>query len=87
MPAKAGMLLKPEMTAAAGTIASSWMSLTVPARIDRREDSNIQQGHQQHKQELSTRTLSNSRRYNRNITDVNADEPRSFYEATCDLYE
>ncbi len=29
MPAKAGMLLKSEMTAAAGTIASSWMSSAV----------------------------------------------------------
>ena len=29
MPEKAGMLLKSEMTAAAGTIASSWMSSAV----------------------------------------------------------
>jgi hypothetical protein len=32
-----------------------------------REDSNIQQGHQQQYQELTTRTLSNSSRDNRNI--------------------
>jgi hypothetical protein len=50
MPAKAGMLLKSEMTAAAGKIALSWMSSLISnrtARIDSREDSNIQQGHQQ----------------------------------------
>jgi hypothetical protein len=43
--AKAGMLLKLEMTAAAGTKASSLMSSAV--KINSREDSNIQQGHQQ----------------------------------------
>ncbi len=42
------------------------------ARIDSREASNIQQGHQQQQQELTTRTLSNSCRNNRNITDVNS---------------
>jgi hypothetical protein len=36
-----------------------------------RKDSNIQQGHQQQQQELTTRTLSNISRDNRNITDIN----------------
>ncbi len=42
------------------------------ARIDGREDNNIQQGHQQQQQELTTRKLRNSSRDNRNITDVNS---------------
>ncbi len=47
MPAKAGMLLKAEMAAAAGAIALSWMSSTVGPLEHSKEDSNIQQGHQQ----------------------------------------
>jgi hypothetical protein len=38
------------------------------ARIDGREDYNIQQGHQKQQQEFTTRKLRNSSRDNRNIT-------------------
>jgi hypothetical protein len=50
MTPKAGMLLKLEMTAAAGTTTSSFIMDVISsrtARIDSREASNIQQGHQQ----------------------------------------
>jgi hypothetical protein len=50
------------MTAAAGTIGTSWMSTAAgPPELDSkkfsnsREDSNIQQGHLQQQQELTTR--------------------------------
>jgi hypothetical protein len=42
------------------------------ARIDSREDNNIQQGHQQQQQELTTRKFRNSSRDNENITDINS---------------
>ncbi len=50
-PTTAGTLLKSEMTAAAGTIGTSWMSSAVGPPDDSRKvsnsrgDSNIQQGH------------------------------------------
>jgi hypothetical protein len=52
------------MTAAAGTIATSWMSTAagMPESDSRKvsnigEGSNIQQAHQQQQQELTTRTV------------------------------
>jgi hypothetical protein len=42
------------------------------ARIDSRDYNNIQQGHQQQQQELTTRKFRNSSRNNENITDVNS---------------
>ncbi len=41
-----------------------------------REDSNIQQGHQQQQEELKTRTFATAARENRNITDVNSGRGR-----------
>ncbi len=76
MPANARMLLQSEMTSAAGSTYSIIMDVISnrTARIDSREDSNIQQGHshQQQQQELTTRTSNNNSRDNRNITDINS---------------
>jgi hypothetical protein len=50
MSAKAGMLLKSEMTAAAGKTASSWMSSAVgpkEQKLEKTANNNIQQGNQQ----------------------------------------
>ncbi len=59
--------LTSEMTTAAGTLGTSWMSTAVrPPESDskkasnNREDSNIQQGHQQQQQESTARTLATS---------------------------
>ncbi len=60
--------------AASGTIHISSRTARTDSRkvSNTREDSNIQQGHQQQWQELTSRTLSNSSRDNRNGRDVNS---------------
>jgi hypothetical protein len=53
-PTTARALITSEMTAAAGTIGTSWMSTGPPEsdimKFNSREDSSIHQGEQQHQQ-------------------------------------
>jgi hypothetical protein len=63
-PTLEGTMLKPEMTEEGGTKGTSWMSKAAgqPKSGTRkvsnsREDSNIQKGHKQQQQALTTKTL------------------------------